>query len=251
MTILSHQVALDTSFRALLPRSEEELSQPLGVVVKWISKGVSLATQENTGGKRKESKGEQRIWCHDVEPLCFFPHIFLTEPLGPGEVVGWSHALWMLYCVWNIKLLHKKFVLWNVKFLACIVFVKWGYVSWAFQHGLPLYNVGEKFHRGEPKPSEAALFSVSKVVKKKTTLKEIFEKKIDWILENILRHMASSYVLGLSGRGRMNDHTRSPSRERSIYSCVLKMEYQLINCILLSNPCPPHPNPKVIQVFVE
>lgn len=76
-------------------------------------------------------------------------------------------------------------------------------------------------------------------------------KKNDWILENILRHMASSYVLGLSGRGRMNDHIISPGRERSVYSCVLKMEYQLINCILLSNPCPPHPNPKVIQVFVE
>ena len=96
--------------------------------------------------RRKEEglRGCAEDWMPWCGGALFLPHIFLTEPLGLGEVVGWPYALWMLYCAWNIKLLHKKFVLWNVKFLACIIFVKWGYVSWAFQHGFLSSSIGEK-----------------------------------------------------------------------------------------------------------
>lgn len=76
MTILSHLAALETSFRALLLRSKVGLSQPLGVVLKRISKGISLATPDSTEGKRKESEAAQRIGCHDVEALCFSPIYF-------------------------------------------------------------------------------------------------------------------------------------------------------------------------------
>lgn len=127
-------------------------------------------------GKREESKGDGTAGRSFVSP----PYIFLTEPLGHGEVVVWSNALWMLYCAWNIKLLHKRFKLWNVKLLACIIFVKWGCVSGVFQHGFfPLSSTGEKVPRRKPKPSEARLCSVSKAVgnhpKKKHLKRELTE----------------------------------------------------------------------------
>lgn len=130
---------------------DQSLPQPPGVLVnlqhspagKQISKGSNLATWENTDGKGRNQSESNRfdaiMWRSFVSP----PYIF-KRTLGLREVVGRSHALWMLYCSWNIKLLHKKFVLWNVKFLAHIIFVKWGYVSWAFQHGLPLSSIGRK-----------------------------------------------------------------------------------------------------------
>lgn len=161
MTILCPQKA----FNALLLRSKEKFSpnpwEWWGFEPPRALTWPPWRAQEGRGRNHWEGSGFDAIMWRSFDS----PHKFLTEPLGLGEVVGWSHALWMLYCVWNIKLLHKNFVLWNVRFLACLIFVKWGYVSWAFQHGLPLSSFGENVHRGKPKLSDARLYSVSKVVK--------------------------------------------------------------------------------------
>lgn len=211
MTILSHLAALETSFQGTP-------SQIKGGAFPAPGSGAEVNPQGYQPGHPREHRRKEegiRGCAEDWMPWCggalFLPHIFLTEPLGLGEVVGWPHALWMLYCAWNIKLLHKKFVLWNVKFLACIIFVKWGYVSWAFQHGLLLSRVGEKSFT-EESPSHLnphctwlpTLWKKQNETKQKNS-KEIFEKRNGWVLENI-RHMVSSCALGPSGRGRMNDH---------------------------------------------